>query len=702
MTLDADNQLIFDFIQHTNQPIFLTGKAGTGKTTFLHYIKKNVAKAHAIVAPTAVAAINAGGVTLHSFFQIPFGPLIPGSFFKSADTGERVNFSNDKIKLLQCLELLIIDEISMVRADVLDYIDVVLRKVKASARPFGGVQVLMIGDLYQLPPVANQDWHLLQRYYNSPYFFDSIVFKSFQVITFELTKVYRQSDPTFVAILNGIRNDQLEEHLLHKLNERCEPEETTGWKEDYITLTTHNKLVAELNQQQLHAIDSPLHTFAAVITGDFPKDGYPTEENLQLKVGAQVMFSKNDSSGKKLYYNGRTAKIKAIDNDHLQVQFLDDQTILDIVPEVWQNVKYNLDHNEQTITETNAGSFTQYPVKLAWSITIHKSQGLTFDKAIVDISSAFAHGQAYVALSRCRSLEGLILKAPLKQENIITDLRVINFMKSANLVIRGQQALHDAKALYNRGIVDDLMDFTVIAKDWALLGKLLLKDPAAQDIMSEKYKIIHQSLYTELINIADKFVKTEIDKLADPVHVLNNPAFVMRLEKAGSYFIPKVEKTIQQLEELFLVPWNPSMASEVVTNLMNDLILSLLTKATVFRQNWQSFKIEDCIAAVHSVQVDYLPMQKGSRKVEAEKEKEIENPKLYESLMQWRTEISKKRDVPDHTVLSEKVLKVIAAKLPKSTEELSAISGVGRGNAVDYGPQIIKLVNNFRGVTELF
>lgn len=404
-TPDPDNQLLLDFLATTNQPVFLTGKAGTGKTTLLRKIRDTTKKNFAVVAPTAVAAINAGGVTLHSFFQIPFGPLVP-----VGDEHAETNFkySDEKTRLLRCLDLLIIDEISMVRVDLIDFIDRTLKRVKGSNRPFGGVQVLMIGDLYQLSPIFHDAWHILGSYYSSPYFFDSLVFRSTPMLTFALDKVYRQSDPVFLDILNGMRENSLDAGLLAKLNERYDPSLNQEWKDDYITLTTHNQLVNEINQGCLEKLPGEIFEFNAEVSGDFPKDAYPTDEKLQLKLGAQVIFIKNDSSGKRQYYNGKAAKITAISQDSIKVTFTNGGREIEVEKEIWQNVKYSLSAEENKIDETSTGSFSQYPFKLAWAITVHKSQGLTFDQAIVDVSTAFTHGQAYVALSRCRSLEGLI------------------------------------------------------------------------------------------------------------------------------------------------------------------------------------------------------------------------------------------------------------------------------------------------------
>jgi ATP-dependent exoDNAse (exonuclease V) alpha subunit len=444
----------------------------------LRHIRDTTIKNFAIVAPTAVAAINAGGVTLHSFFQIPFGPLVPDLY----DETTQVRYSEEKIKLLKSLELLIVDEISMVRADLIDFIDRSLKNARGFNMPFGGVQVLMIGDLYQLPPIAHDAWHILKNYYNSPYFFDSRVLKNVAMVTFQLEKVYRQSDPLFLDILNGIREGQLAAPLLDQLNTRFDQDQIETFKDEYVTLTTHNHLVTSINEECLNQLKTETHTFKAMVTGDFPKDAFPVDELLQLKVGAQIMFIKNDSSGKKQFYNGRSAKIIQLSENNIKVSFTDDATELEVEREVWNNLKYNLNEDENRITEVNTGSFSQYPFKLAWAITIHKSQGLTFDKVIVDASSSFAHGQAYVALSRCRSLEGLILKAPLKTENIITDKAVISFTNQTTIRKPNESLLEACKRSYQWDLIRDVFNFELINQKWAFL-----KTPNSTMIMKIDY-----------------------------------------------------------------------------------------------------------------------------------------------------------------------------------------------------------------------
>ncbi len=442
--VDAANALFqkaVAFVNDTDENLFLTGKAGTGKTTFLKYIKAHTPKQCAIVAPTGVAAINAGGETIHSFLQLPFGPFIPGTaggFGRQAEGTQdkhsllaNLRMRDTKLKLLRRLELLIIDEVSMVRCDLLDSMDLVLRHVRKDPRPFGGVQMIFIGDLFQLPPVAQEEeWYILRNYYSSPYFFDSKVLREQPPLYIELKKVYRQKDQTFIDILNRVRSGLVTQQDIDILNERYDPRPEAH--EGYIILSTHNRIADAVNQQSLDRLDAPVHSFTGKITNDFSTKNLPTEEVLNLKVGAQVMFIKNDLQTPRRYYNGKIAVISAIDNAGIWVRFPGDDTSepLQLEQETWKNMRYTLNQQKGEIEEEESGSFTQFPIRLAWAVTVHKSQGLTLQKAAVDLNQSFAPGQVYVALSRCTSMEGLILRSRLAIENVIVDERVAIFAES--------------------------------------------------------------------------------------------------------------------------------------------------------------------------------------------------------------------------------------------------------------------------------
>jgi len=430
------------FVTQTNRHLFLTGKAGTGKTTFLKYIRDNCIKKTAVVAPTGVAAINAGGVTIHSFFQLPMGTYLPtrqGNWdtFDSAVNNQNTLFKNlrlsaPKRELLQELELLIIDEVSMVRADTLDAIDAVLRNVRQQPLvPFGGVQMLYIGDLFQLPPVVRQDeWRLLQDFYKSPFFFDALCLRETQPVYIELRKIYRQSDSGFISILNNIRNNCCTPADLQRLHEYYQPEFSPRPEENFITLTSHNDKADAINKSELYKLPHRLHTFRASISGEFNERSYPAEEELQLKEGSQIMFIKNDKGENRRYYNGKIGIISAIDEEQIMVSFPGEPEALKLETEKWQNIRYRYNKEKDKFEEEELGTFTQYPIRLAWAITIHKSQGLTFSKAIIDAGASFAAGQVYVALSRLTGLQGLVLKSRINPDAIRTDERVLQFVQS--------------------------------------------------------------------------------------------------------------------------------------------------------------------------------------------------------------------------------------------------------------------------------
>jgi len=429
--------LAFDFVQFTGQNLFLTGKAGTGKTTFLKNLKRESPKRMIVVAPTGVAAINAGGVTIHSFFQISFGPQIPrdpnkpliSPGFSEGSSSEGVKrFSREKINIIRSLDLLVIDEISMVRADLLDAIDEVLRRYRNRYKPFGGIQLLMIGDLQQLAPIVKEEeWEILKPHYETSFFFSSRALKQSTFRGIELKHIFRQSDLRFIDLLNKVRNNRLDTETLMELNKRYMPGFNPGEKEGYITLTTHNYQSQQINISKLGMLESASFGFSAEVSGEFPEYSFPTDMELELKIGSQVMFVKNDPSPAKRFYNGKIGKITDMDEDQIEVICPGEVAVIRVERLIWKNTKYALNDATQEIEEEVIGTFSQFPLKLAWAITIHKSQGLTFEKAIIDARSSFAHGQVYVALSRCKTIEGLVLSSPIAIHSVKSDSTVAQF-----------------------------------------------------------------------------------------------------------------------------------------------------------------------------------------------------------------------------------------------------------------------------------
>ncbi|KIA82847.1 ATPase AAA [Kaistella solincola] len=520
------NESLFNLAEHTNRTIFLTGKAGTGKTTFLNDFVKKTQKKHIVVAPTGIAAINAGGVTIHSMFGLPLRTFIPTTDRIDSNLGNNIadlmqhfKYRKDKLKLLREIEIIIIDEVSMLRADVLDMMDFSLRSVRRNQQKFGGVQMLFIGDLYQLPPVV-RDEHFLSKYYKSPFFFESYALKEMPLITIELTTVYRQKDEKFLDILNDIRDGEVGDIDFETLNSRYLPDfEPTD--EPYVYLTSHNRMADEINQKKLQELKGKPYFYSADITGNFNENQYPNEEELQLKVGAQVMFIRNDASADKKYFNGKLAEIMSLDEKEITVLIDGDDEVFTLKKETWEQKKYGLDA-QKNITENVLGSFQQYPIRLAWAVTIHKSQGLTFDRLIIDAGKSFASGQVYVALSRCRTLEGIVLKSKITPNVIFADRRVSQFQDETNANEKVEEILQAEKYDYSIKKVIRSLDclwFRHSLETWyqsTKTSKALDKNKATYLYQTLKPKIenfaaVYQKFEKIMVQKNQKFIQGEED-----------------------------------------------------------------------------------------------------------------------------------------------------------------------------------------------
>ena len=555
------------FVNHTDRNIFLTGKAGTGKTTFLKYIRQHSYKKMAVAAPTGVAAMNAGGTTLHSLFWLPFGMYIEdyeltwddsdGHIYNRRRLFGKVKLTRQRRALLQEIDLLVIDEVSMLRADTLDAIDTILKSVRRDARPFGGLQVLFIGDMYQLPPVVKErEREVMAQHYPSPFFFDAKVLREEPPVLLELKKIYRQSEQTFIDILNDIRNDCCTPDQLEVLNSYYRPDFVPPEDDSYVTLTTHNHRADAINKRELDALSGKVATLKAKVSKDFPENMYPAEPELALKVGAQVMFIRNDSGDERRYYNGKIGYVKHIDSagDSLIVEFKDDTDAVEVKREEWENIRYSYDKTQDKIEEEVLGTFAQFPLRLAWAITIHKSQGLTFDKAIIDAGASFAAGQVYVALSRLRALDGLVLHSRIPPHSIRTDQQVADFAKAAPAdddmpgILEASQRRYLGHILLNSFKWDRLVE----ASGAALTG-LESRNIADQ---AEAYRFL------QAISIACRAQQDVANKFRNQLNGLLNKdgesdyALIHeRTEKAVDWFLPRMEDQLIATLDAHIKAW---------------------------------------------------------------------------------------------------------------------------------------------------
>lgn len=537
--------LAWQFVKNTGTSIFLTGKAGTGKTTFLRTLKDKLPKRMVVVAPTGIAAINANGVTIHSFFQLPFAPYVPNSTF---NTEGIFRMSKEKQRILRTLNLLVIDEISMVRADLLDSIDMVLRRYRDRSKPFGGVQLLLIGDLQQLPPVVkDEEWTLLSKYYDSPYFFSSLALKQMGYITIELLHVYRQNDLDFLTLLNKIRDNKADQDTFKKLNSRFVPNFAPPSGTDFIRLVTHNYQAQSINDRKLAELPGASRRYKASITGEFPEQSFPTEFVLELKENAQVMFVKNDSTGKGRYYNGMLGKVVSITTKGVTVKANETGELIDLLPEEWTNAKYVLNKETQAIEEEVEGTFKQLPLRLAWAVTIHKSQGLTFEHAIIDAQHSFAHGQTYVALSRCKTLEGLVLSAPLSPSAVICDEKVHQFNVEASARQPNNEMLSQMQRAYEVNLIDELFDFRPVGIAFERLTRFVDEHFARKyPRLLQEYRLA-RPLLDEIVGVAAKFRLQYTQMLAAQQGDALGEEVLLRIRSGAGYFHKRLSSLIEML-----------------------------------------------------------------------------------------------------------------------------------------------------------
>ena len=563
----------WEFVEHTGTSIFLTGKAGTGKTTFLKTVKEKSSKRMIVVAPTGVAAINAGGVTIHSFFQLPPTPYIPGATIR-----DRYDFSKAKRRIIASLDMLVIDEISMVRADLLDAVDTVLRRFRDRTQPFGGVQLLMIGDLQQLTPVVTpQDDEVLSRYYDTPYFFGSKALRQINYVTIQLTHVYRQQDPTFINILNHVRAGSPTVDDMNRLNDRFSPAFIPKPEDGYIRLTTHNRLADSYNENELLKLPGKRYTFTATVKGDFPAANYPAEQNLILKEGAQVMFLKNDPSAKHEYYNGKIGHVVAISEKSITVKCPGDNNTINVEQDVWENTKYAINPEKKTIEPQVAGTFTQYPLRLAWAITIHKSQGLTFEHAIIDAGFSFASGQVYVALSRCKSLEGMVLASRIGMSSIFNDPRVTDYIShQQQMAEESIQELPALKDAYFKEQLLDMFNFNLLYGSEQMLNRTMIEFFRAFPRLCDYHRTVMENVKKKVIDVAYKWLNVIRQT---PYESLHDDAFLKRVQRSADYFAAALKEQIPDLlDKTKMVNGKNKMGMEQLDERYKDFWLQYLSK----------------------------------------------------------------------------------------------------------------------------
>jgi hypothetical protein len=682
--------LAYRFVTETSENIFLTGKAGTGKTTFLKYLKENCSKNIIVAAPTGVAAINAGGVTLHSLFQLPFEPYLPTTASKSALLG-KLKFNRQRQDLLRKMELLVIDEISMVRCDTMDAIDTILRSVRRKHNlPFGGVQLLCIGDLYQLPPVARrEEMNILQQFYSSEFFFDSLVIKEQMPMLIELNKIYRQKEDSFVNLLNKVRTNNMNADDFEDLHQRFDENFRPSLEEKYITLTSHNNQADQINYRELQKLTTNSVTYEAIIEDDFPEKSYPAEGSLVLKTGAQVMFLKNDLVSKK-YFNGKIGVVKSLKLDEIIVN-CDGEDIY-VPQETWENTRYTLT-KEGKLDQETLGTFTQFPLRLAWAITIHKSQGLTFEKVMIDAAAAFSSGQVYVALSRCTSLTGIVLLSKIPSSAIYSNQNVIKGQQS--LTPKGSLAerFAGARQIFTQQLLEEIFSFNEINT---------LVDVLSFHINEQKNKLNKEALawINDLKNkfaadkaIGLKFISHIGSFMKQEAVIEKNGALKKRINDAANHFAPRFLEMQEAIKKHPLITEHRETAG-VINEYLNQLFLALHLENYFLQYCREPFSVTSFLQ--HKIKFAH-PKINISCYASGKKQgnSDIPNAELYETLKHWRDMICEENDLPIYLLANQNALKEIATYLPFTKNDLMQLSGFGKVKAEKYGDDILDTVKDY-------
>lgn len=683
------------YVRYTGRSIFLTGKAGTGKTTFLKYITRSISKRYVILAPTGVAAINAGGTTIHSFFQLPLCPYLPDvkELVTEYQMPERYRrLRKERQKIIRTLDLLIIDEISMVRADLLDAVDMTLRTYRRSDKPFGGVQLLMIGDAHQLSPVVKEnERQYMAQVYPSPYFFHSKALRKLDYITIELQKVHRQKDADFLDILNAVREDRITDTLLQKLNSRVKAFDSEG---DVIRLTTHNQQADNVNASKLADLPGTPVSFEAGIEGDFPENSYPADNMLTLKKGAQVMFVRNDPEGR--FYNGKIGIVDAITPEGIVGVIDEEGEYIAVEPVIWENIEYSLDEESGEIMPKVIGTFRQMPLRIAWAVTIHKSQGLTFDRVIIDAGAAFAFGQVYVALSRCRTLEGISLETPIRPYTIYADQNVSEFNAAQPSLASVQGALGREE----RHHIFDLLKEIFGIRD--LVNSLIRYRKAWAGTMEQLYPSEYQSLIQHQAKTED--LKKTGDTFALQLARIEGTAseddsyLNERIRKASEYYLPILEEIRKYCIRISDLEVDNKEVKKKLKESADEMFIQMdIVCRTLETIIAKGFSVEEYGKIRTECQLeDRSKAKRRLKKVIKSTDTPLTvNEELRARLQDWRTERFKADNVPAYTIMHQSTLLEIASLVPKTMSELLSIKGFGKAKCEKYGAEILKITSEY-------
>lgn len=688
-------------IENTGTNLFLTGKAGTGKTTFLRRLKEQSPKRMVVLAPTGIAAINAGGVTIHSFFQLPLAPYIPGMKYGK----EAFRISKRKKRLIRSIDLVVIDEISMVRADVLDSVDDALRRLRNPRKPFGGVQLLLIGDLQQLAPVVkDEEWALLHQHYDTPFFFGSRALQQTPYAVIELQHVYRQSDPEFISLLNRVRDGRADAQTLAMLNSRHIAGFNPPREEGYIRLVTHNRMARQINDAQLELLDTPSQTYTAKVEGNFPETSYPTDAELTLKEGAQIMFVRNNTE--RHYFNGMLGTITHISRDSISVKPITGDSLgeIHVEPDVWINSKYVLNETTKEVEEIEEGRFMQLPVRTAWAITIHKSQGLTFERAVIDANQSFAHGQTYVALSRCKTLQGLVLSTPVPGNAIICDGTVSHYNAEMTAHTPTDDDVSRMERDFFRQTTAELFDFSPLRRAVDALSRVL--EEHFYKLFPETLatlRNISTTLHEAVDDVSRRFQHQLTTLCAEAAEPATDAHLAERLRKGAAYFGANLT-AIADFTDALSLPTDNKVVKGRLDTAQTELadVLRIKRRLLKFVEE-KGFSLKDYLAERAVATIDNPEEEKSEKSQKKKREgkkaaaavsvpSEILHPELYKALVSWRYNLSKEEGVPAFHILHQKALIAIANLVPATPDELVLIPNVGPKTVEKYGDAILSII----------